>query len=423
MAKNSATEAFTAIKLDGVTVRPWKPGKIMLDFVIPNGGRWQPILKAANRSEAEQFGRQIETVLKAQKAGIAVEDLQVVVARLQGKQSVPSASILTIPAAIETAIEKGSQARPEWKRELRSSTDQFTGWLKVAYPELQNEWGSLNYGIIQDYVGTLAGLSCDRATHRLAPIRLAAMYWQRQKPDMYRDFTGGIRMPEGKPRRGITVLTASQLKTFLDAVKRLQPALYPVAALSAFAGLRVYEAAHLRLCDVDLTLGTVVVTATETHIPKTQKSWRTLPLSRPALEVLQSLLRTLQPVDAAQPLFLSPKGCTWVKKLLDDGWKRFVKALAKENAGKTESERFTLPAGYTMRGGRRTFTTLARKAGADRFLLKCYLGQATGDILGAHYDSVDYGDLATVAKAFEKGYFVNDVLTIVESNAQVQQAQ
>jgi integrase len=396
--------------VDGVTVRPWKPGKVQLDFPLPDGSRPRPIIKAPDTYAALQAAKDVATCLDAQRRGIAVEDPMEVVARLQGRKT-RRTDVLAIGAAIECAITHGSQARPEWKHELRLNADLFTTWLKANRAQMANDWAALDYGAVQEYVGTLAHLSSDRATHRLAPIRLAAMYWTRQKPHLYHDITAGVRMPEGKPKGAIVTLSPAQVPKFLEHVQNLQPSLYPLAALSIYAGLRVYESAHLRACDVDLKAGTIRVTDTETHTPKNKGSYRTLPVGSHALAVLKS---APQPIAKEAALFLTPSGLPWVKKRLDDAWKRFLRALDKHNETLEEAKRFTIPEGFTMRGGRRTFSTLARKGGANRVLLQCYLGHAAADVLGQHYDAVDATDLATVPAAFELG-FCGNVLSTASS--------
>lgn len=423
---NAAGAILSApVRIDGgVIIRPWKPGRVQLDFVTHDGTRQQPVIPATDMAAAETAARQVGFALQAKRLGVAAECPLDIVARLQGRpRPVNPAEVgPSITDALSKAIETGSRARPEWKKELRDLADLFIDWLEASKPDMPNQWGAVSHSVVQEYVSTLSGLSQDRMTHRLAPIRLTARFWASQEPNRFRDVTAGVRLPEGRPRRGPVALSADQIQPFLSAVESLAPALYPVAALTILAGLRVYEAAHLRLCDVDLKAATVTVTDTGTHVPKNGGSWRTVPLAPAAVDLLREIIGRTQPVDSSAPLFLSPSGLPWCKKRLDDAWKRFKKAVEKANktADAEGREKIILPDGYTLRGGRRTFVTAARKAGADRTLIKRYIGHAAGDILGGHYDAVDAADMATVGAAFQTS-FVNAPLTGGKVSSEIQQ--
>ena len=404
------------VTVGAVTVRPWKPGKVMLDFTLPNGMRPRPIVAATTSAAAQNMASQIATAIEAQRLGIASDDPMTMVLKFQGKQTGPAhTKSITISEAIAEAIERGSHARPYVKRDYRRKANQFVRWFAATHPALSNRWESVRFDVLQEYANSLAKLSHSARHVRWVPISLTARYWAARDPELYRNHCVLVRFPEGRRQEVGAVLPAASVEPFFAALRELQPSLYPLAALTVLAGLRVTEAASLRFCDVDLVAGTVTVTDTGTHVPKNHSSWRTIALSKMAHRALREIMQPIQPIDRSAPLFLTARGCDLNFHNINVSWTRFLKYLNRLEGGvhKTPAGSFSRLPGWSLRGGRRTFATIALKGDADRELLKRYLGHTAGDMLGEHYQKTDLADMKKVAAAFDLG-FVNQLSTVAE---------
>jgi integrase len=179
--------------------------------------------------------------------------------------------------------------------------------------------------------------------------------------------------------------------------------------LQALCGLRVLEAAALRVQDVDLKAGTVTVTDTGHHKPKTRDSYRTIPVCSEALAALRHAIDGQKVRPTNGEIFTNQKGHRWVKDALTLRWGRTLahaaaepKRIKREGTGKP----LTLnPHGLGMarlgaipaRKLRAAFATMAGQLGAPDRLLKAYLGHSSGDMLGGHYRRIDLDELRLVS--------------------------
>ncbi len=174
--------------------------------------------------------------------------------------------------------------------------------------------------------------------------------------------------------------------------------MYPLACLQGMAGLREYEACHLRACDVDFTAKTVTVAKTPAHTPKNRGSYRTIPATQEALKAVAEYQANAKVLSTGKdaPLFLSPIGREWTANRLCDAWRDTMKAarLAME-----------LPEGFTAHNLRATFATITRSGLADREVLKRYMGHVASDVLGEHYEDLTVDLMReNVVNTFERQY-------------------
>ena len=163
-----------------------------------------------------------------------------------------------------------------------------------------------------------------------------------------------------------------------------------MGVLQALCGLRVLEAAAVRRQDIDFTRGTVTVTETPIHKPKTTTSYRTVPICREAIDALSTLIREQAVIPHSGEIFLSPQGATWSKNALCKRWKRFLPMAAE----KVRISRIKEIPAHRLRS---SFATMAARLGVEDRVLKTYLGHAPTDILGAHYRRISGMDLWSVS--------------------------
>jgi len=175
-------------------------------------------------------------------------------------------------------------------------------------------------------------------------------------------------------------------------MKTNAPDLWPIACLQALAGLHVYEAMALRAQDVDLNAGTVTVTDTGHHKPKTRDSFRAIPICNEVAQALRAALtgQTVRP--ASRELFTNRKGNLWVKNAIGLCWRRTLRRAARDLGMARLTE-------VPPRKLRAAFSTMAGRLKVPDRLLKAYLGHSSGDVLGGHYRRIDLDELRLVSEA------------------------
>lgn len=309
------------------------------------------------------------------------------------RAALPSRPELSVRDALLEAIKRGSSAGEPAKADYLQSGNMFLAWLAEVHPD-RPCWGDLSPGVVQEYVGTLQHLSQARIVARLKPVKLADLYWHREKPEQFRRITAAVRVTGGRAPLAPVALDAPELLAYLDGVRETRPQLWPLLALCGLGGLRVLEAAAVRPCDVDLMAGTVTVAETPIHRPKTHASHRTIPCCGLLTSILRTALEVPGQLDPAAPLCLSPTGKPWKLDTLRLTFRRLHDAMRK--AGRA------VPDGFTAKQLRKCAATIARRAGADSRLVEAYLGHTGASVLERHYEHVRQSDLARVSEALDR---------------------
>lgn len=305
---------------------------------------------------------------------------------------------LSVRDALITAIKHAGGSK-RVKADYVYSANRFMLWLADNHANVTG-WEQITVPIIRAWVEQCES-EVARVTvmNRLKPLRYASSYWNAESPDKYRDVLkqARIRLQREAPAE-IAALDKDQLMAFLGWVKgNAMPALYTIAMITSHTGLRVREAAYLRHCDVDFNVGTITVTKTQYHIPKTDSSYRTIPVPRVVLECLREYIATagIQSACNDGEIFLHRYGKPYTESSLT-GACRDLMARARQVEG------LSLPTGFSFRKLRATYATLADHAGADYKRLQRCLGHAAGDMLGQHYLKLSVDDLrARVTAPFE----------------------
>ena len=294
----------------------------------------------------------------------------------------------TLKDALLTSIRK-TDAQAKVKTNYGASANRFILFMADKFPAVKF-WADVKPGMISDWVADMRKreLAFDTIRITLEPVRRASKYWHNEAPDEYRDVYKAADIKLKRPVKSPpVVLTVPQAVGFLEWLRVNAPALHGMATLQAMCGLRMYEAAFLRQGDIDFNAGTLRVDETEWHKPKNNSSYRTIPVPRMALDVLQ----VVQALDPMQPLFTNSRGMAWKVDGLAKAW-RVAMAAAREECAKDDSE-LDLPAGFIAKNLRHSFATIALQAGAGELYLKRFMGHSANSVLGNHYLAVSTDDL------------------------------
>ena len=162
--------------------------------------------------------------------------------------------------------------------------------------------------------------------------------------------------------------------------------------LQAFCGLRIREALALRECDVDFEAGTIKITETERHRPKNRFSFRTLPVGRQVLDALWEAIERPSPSAPNALIFLTSR---YARPWTTQGYSSAM-TRAMQQSG------IDALRGYKPRWLRACFASAVLSMGADRTLVKEYMGHSRGDVLGLHYEQISIERLrSTILPAIE----------------------
>ena len=284
---------------------------------------------------------------------------------------------------------KLSVARPGTKAGNLRRAKPFLVFMAANYPSAKT-WGDIRAGMIEHYVRDLEAqkLARDTVRLRLAPVRAAWRRMRKDYPDLVNP-TSPIMLAK-QARREIECLRPGEVATLLDWVREYVPDLWPMACLQALAGLRMLEAAALRAQDVDLAAETLTVGDTGWHIPKTEYSFRTIPVCGEVREALKLAMTGQKVRPTTGELFTNRVGRRYDRQTLSQFWSRTIRRAA---AGVGCPRLAQVPA----RKLRAAFVTMASKAGASDRILKSYIGHSPKDPMGGHYRKIEPDELRAVS--------------------------
>ena len=360
-------------------------------------GRWN--LRYTDPTTGRDVRRRLPVATESEAFELAVEANRVLLAGKQfpGMRNAAGKDALTVEDALAGSI-RALRVTDATRLVYRKDVNRFLKWLDSERPQVR-VWTDVTPGVLVAFLHSMqdAGLAYDTIRNALVPLKRAAAYWHGEDPARFRDVAKAacrqLKVERGvfKPPRA---LDPEQLQAFLDWTRVNAPDVHPIAILAGMAGLRLQEAAFLRHRDIDWAAGTVTVTTTPWHRPKTRTSERTIPVPDAALDAVRAYLDA-QPVQAAgpdAPVFTDRRG-----RALTTG------GLVRGTTGAMREARKAMPwlEGFLMRELRATFATLATQGGAPERLLQRYLGHQPPHILGRHYQAIGVGELNQVKQAFE----------------------
>ncbi len=290
--------------------------------------------------------------------------------------------------------------------------NRFLKFLQARYPTVA-VWQDIRPSMCLAWVKAMdeEGMAYDTFRLALVPIKYASTYWHEEMAyddvmasKLVRSRVRTVRKNRPQSKTG-TALTAKELTAFMEWLKENKPLLYPMAMLMGLAGLRMFEAAYLRRCDVDFTNGTVTVDKTPLHTPKNRPSHRAIPVHQAALQAVRDHLAHSKVQTIGDELFTHSGGGPWKSNGLFSAW-RYAMIEARAACG--------LPADFKARNLRATFVTLSRRAKADYPILKQYIGHTAGDMIGEHYESVTVADLRREVVDVFQSFLDADVNNLAE---------
>ena len=318
-----------------------------------------------------------------------------------------------IEEGIVSAIQLSS-ARDATKSDWIERAKPFLAYMGERFPSVKT-WGDLKPSMVKGYILECerSGLAFDSVRHRLAPVKMAWRLMHQDHPELV------LPMPKIKlaapDRREIQCLNAGELVVLLDWLKAFASDLWPMATLQALCGLRMLEAAALRVQDMNLRDKTITVTDTgnDGHKPKNRHSYRTIPVCDEAVDALKTAMANQTVRPASGELFTNQKGNLWVKDALGLRWRRVLRHMAAKPERierKATGKPLTLnPHGLDIprlrtippHRLRAAFATMASRLGAQDRILKAYLGHSSGDMLGGHYRRIDMDELRQVSEIMD----------------------
>lgn len=284
----------------------------------------------------------------------------------------------------------------------------FCKWLGSFYPRIKT-WDELRPAILQHYANSLVekGLAFDTIRLALEPIKMTWRYCSENWPELVRAVPR-VKI-KAQHKRVVDCLERGEVLILLDWLREHAPDLWPMACLQGLAGLRVQEAAALRRQDIDLVAGTVEVTDTGHHRPKTKASYRVIPVCDEVLEALRWAVGQQKVRPLGGELFTNSNGELWTVNGLGHRWRRALRHAAakperivRANTGKPltiNPHGLNIPrlAQVPPRKLRAAFVTMAARMGCNESLLSRYVGHAAKSVLGIHYRAVDLSELRTVS--------------------------
>jgi len=206
----------------------------------------------------------------------------------------------TIKDGILQAI-KLSKGNDATRKGLRDLGNLFIAWMAEHHPDAPT-WDRVMASQLQGYVNAMErdGLAHNTITHRLVIVKTAWRLMYADHPSLVRALSAVRRAP--KVKSDLDCLGPAEVAALLDWLREHVPALWPMATLEALCGLRIFEAAALRVQDVDLDRKVIHVTTTPLHAVKNASSDRVIPICDEAAEALRALRRL--PDDRRRALVL-----------------------------------------------------------------------------------------------------------------------
>jgi integrase len=297
-------------------------------------------------------------------------------------------STLSVHDALAESIRLSKQ-RPYIRKDSTRRAALFEKWLKENFRGVKT-WDQVQPGMVQAYVNSLEerGLAYDTVKNHLKPVKAAWRHMAENYPDQVRPLPT-IKIQKRKVK-AIQCLNPGEVSELLAWLRVKSPALWPVATLQALVGLRMLEATSLRRQDIDFQRGTIEVTETDHHAPKTLSSHRVIPVCEEVLETLREHIEGMKVLPATGELFLNRKGNAWTAMGIS---LKFRRALSKAAKRLRLSRLGEIPP-HRLRA---SFATMAARLDVPDRLVKRYLGHSATDVLGNHYQVVEDSEMREVS--------------------------
>lgn len=372
-----------------------KIGNVWLRYVAP--GRWEVYWYDKHSHNPIRRGFKAGTYKKAKQVAQNFDEQRLKEMRLlPTSRESKEAGGHTIQEALTESL-KNNRANRNTKIQYTNFANLFHKWLTETFPGIKY-WGDLKPKHLNQYI-----LWCEKKRYaydtirlRLFIIRSTSKYMSENYWKVHRDISKGIKIKRSPIMKEPTVLKIDQVIRLLDHAKEHNANVYPIILLQAIAGLRIREAVHLREGDVDLKAGTITITETAHHKPKTSSSYRTIPIPKRVLETLSVVIQGRKVKGQDTYLFDSGRYCRRShpgnrgQPWSSSGISRSLKIAFHKVYRDTRDKSFL---DFKPRHLRATFATIAMLARVDSLYLRRYIGHSPESILEKHYQAVSIEDL------------------------------
>jgi len=352
------------------------------------GGRW----RAAWWSSSER--RYVRRVLPATSFKDAEEIVKEInKALVSGRGFTPSMKSrggISIVEAITETI-RNSRAANQGRKEYKSAGDCFLRWLTDNFPGLEF-WGDLRPSHVNQYVTFCEsqGLAYDSVRKRLFILKAASRFMS-DEYEQYRDIArkARIKKPE-KTFEEPEKITLDDVQTLIAHAGAMDIDKAAMLSLMAFCGLREWEAAFLRECDIDLNHLTIKIDETAHHKPKSRDSRRLIPIPKQLADSLARVISKNKVRGGDCYIFQSGRPAILIENK-GQGWSMpGVSATLRHAVGlayrdtRRENLKDLIP-----RRLRSFFVTLITEAGASDVYVRRYIGHAPLNVMERHYLKID----------------------------------
>ncbi len=351
-------------------------------------------------NEARQLAKEKIAKAKDEKIGIA-----------------PRGEVPALQEGFDSALGL-TRARKQTQRQYQYQAAAFVAWVKDKHNKVST------FEHLKPSMLTAYALQMEQAGRKPDTIRLAVGFvrfaWERMAadfPDRVLQPPKVRRMPRDKQE--VECLDPAHVAILFDWLKVNRPSLYPMAILQGLCGLRMLEAAALRVQDVNLKTKTITITETPLHKPKNPYSNRLIPIPAEAAVALDSVINGKVRLMRGE-IFRDANGNPWIKPnkqgILDGNslvlaWARSMKAISatprkvKRRTGviTVHSDGLGNPAFEQIpaRKLRAAFVSMAGRLGVPDRLCKGFIGHAPEDVLGRHYRKIELEELRAVARLMD----------------------
>ncbi len=321
----------------------------------------------------------------------------------------------TVREAVLEAI-KGSDGNQHTQKQYVRLYNTFSTFLSESMPGVRF-WSDVDEKTVVDYHAWSKAqeVSWDTVRQRIAVVRLCSKYMTRTYPGQYRVVTDSVRLKRKDPPKADldakdVILSPCQIRSFLSWLEERNPMIHAWACMGGLAGMRMKEYCYLREQDIDFERGTITITETEAHKPKTRSSYRIIPVCD---AVIDSLRRWIDGMEKKHPMgfLFFPKRQHWQSLKAsnpetkagcystDAFSRRFVNAIKEARA-----DGINLPPKFIAKKLRASFMTAMRSVEpvpCDYHDLQAYCGHEPDNTMAKHYDVPSLerlGKIATLAQ-------------------------
>lgn len=344
-------------------------------------GTWR-----ANYRDPEQ-----KTVSKTfAKKGDAERWLRTYEGKIDGDEYVDPRAGRTPMSECWTAFMEGSDLRPSTR-----AVYEIHWRLHIAPTFGRRAVGSIRPADVRAWRTELQGNGVGASTVKAATKLLKAIFTRAIDDELIaRSPARGIKNPSTDPPGGLRVLEAAEVARLVDAHPERYQAL---VLLLAYRGLRIGEAAGLRVGDLDLLRGRLTISRTVTEVggqliegpPKTDSGRRTITLPAFVRDALaEHLARFSDPSDPTARVFVGPNGAD----LRANNFRKRIFYLSVEAAGlgrfatdDVGRQRWDGPSPHDLRD---TAATLAFSHGATIKEVSGMLGHSNASVTLNRYTGV-----------------------------------